>query len=355
MAYSGNETVTVSVHYCPRMILSSFRSGEGDLLLWDKTRKKAVRKRVQDTYTQPFWYYRDEKERAYIPKECFLDLAFPGITIAHLLEERESVPVFFHRLFPFLNTLSFVSWRYGLVHLDEEIRITFRRSSRSVHKENHHLGELYAAADENLYTALDYVDLKSAVLHSPPTRTFLLGDLPVVQMNPWYMRQYSYIQSSHRDIGYIALYPVTPHDCLVLYDGSTYRLEDSVLSEDDMDYINTMSSLQSVSFIYTEGFDLERFIYIRKVRTEKLMDFVQNEGNPSFPFADLSVLPAVRKNCRGGGRSKERPTLVEREDDDSYRFWWNDDDEEELAEYRQRCWKELEDAASAFITAGTEN
>ena len=81
--------------------------------------------------------------------------------------------------------------------------------------------------------------------------------------------------------------------------------------------------------------------------------FIYN--NPSFPFADLSVLTAVRKNRRGGGRSKERPTLVEREDDDSYRFWWNDDDEEELAEYRQRCWKELEDAASSFITAGTEN
>ena len=83
--------------------------------------------------------------------------------------------------------------------------------------------------------------------------------------------------------------------------------------------------------------------------------FIYNEGNPSFPFADLSVLPAVRKNRSGGGRSKERPTLVEREDDESYRFWWNDDDEKELAEYRQRCWKELEDAASTFITAGTEN
>ncbi len=173
-------------------------------------------------------------------------------------------------------------------------------------------------------------------------------------MNPWYMRELSFPLSSHRDIGYIALYPVTPHDCLILYDGSTYRLEDNVLSEDDMDYINTMSPLRSVSFIYTEGFDLEKFIYIRKVRTEKLMEFVQNEGSQSYPDADLSVLPALRKKGRAGGRSRKRPTLVGREDD-YFKFWWNDDDEEELMQHRQKCWRELEDAASAFITGGTEN
>ncbi len=165
----------------------------------------------------------------------------------------------------------------------------------------------------------------SAVLHAPSSSSFILSDYPVIQMNLWYIKQNCRLSSCHRDIGYMALYAITPSDCLVRYDGSTYKLTLTLPSEEDMDYINTMSTIQG----YTENFDLERYIYVRKLRLEKLYLYAERERSESYPSANLSVLHAYRRCNRRLSDSKPRPTYIECEPGLDYNTWWLGDDEEE--------------------------
>ena len=351
MYYFGKEPhKTARIHYCPEMVLSAFRAKDGSFLVWNKSDKKKVKGRMQDLSVHPFiWFSDDDEEEPYIPKECFLELAFPGIKLSHLLSEDNTVPTFFHRLFLFLNTLSSVEYRYPKIDWGD-CSVVFRRKEAAVTRDPSYLEELYTNADKNIDEAFEYVDLKSAVLHAPSSSSFILSDNPVIQMNPWYIKQNCRLESCHRDIGYMALYPITPSDCLVLYDGSTYRLTGNVLSEEDMDYINTMSSIQGVNFIYTENFDLEKYIYVRQLRTENLYLYAQRELSPSYPSAYLSVLPAYRRNNSRLSDSKHRPTYLDRESGVDYYLWWFDEDEEELKKDRQECWKKLEKEASKIYT-----
>ncbi len=326
MYYYGKEPhKTAHVRYCPEMVLSSFRAKDGSFLIWNKSGKKKVKGGLQDLCVHPFvWFNKDDEEKPCISKECFLESSFPSINLTYLLCEENTVPTFFQRLFLFLNTLSGVECRYPKTDWGD-CSVVFRRKNAAITKDSSYLAELYEKADRNLSEVIEYVCFRSAVLHAPSSSSFILSDYPVIQMNLLYIKQNCRLSSCHRDIGYMALYAITPSDCLVRYDGSTYKLTLTLPSEEDMDYINTMSTIQG----YTENFDLERYIYVRKLRLEKLYLYAERERSESYPSAYLSVLHAYRRCNRRLSDSKPRPTYIECEPGLDYNIWWLGDDEEE--------------------------
>lgn len=146
---------------------------------------------------------------------------------------------------------------------------------------------LFKLASENIYTI---ADLRIDVLIAPPECYFIIGEHPVIVLNPiLYEKKWVSSKESISSKGAIVLLPISDRKALILYDHEMYRLKrrngQILISDADIELLNYCQFLYSSNCIYTKFNFTQTFIEMNKNSKEfressKMITEVLKIANP---------------------------------------------------------------------------
>ena len=146
---------------------------------------------------------------------------------------------------------------------------------------------LFKMASESIYTI---ADLRIDVLTAAPESYFIIGEHPVIVLNPMlYERKWMSGKGSISAKGAIVLLPISDKKTLILYDHEMYRLKKRngqiVISDSDVELLNYCQFLLSSDCIYSKFPFNQKFIKMTEESKEfressKMMTDVFKIANP---------------------------------------------------------------------------
>ncbi len=157
-------------------------------------------------------------------------------------------------LFAELLSYELSASRYGMFRVKRDPRCVkegdYSRFLRKIGERK--ASEIINDISYSLIEGMYLMDFKTALLEAPDGFEFILGDNPVCILNPLgFVRQFPLY--AH---GTMFIMPYSPDRAFCLYDSSAYKLRKTddriVLSEDDVERINTYAASSGTSFVTTD-------------------------------------------------------------------------------------------------------
>ncbi|MDT4761848.1 DUF4238 domain-containing protein [Sphaerochaeta sp. PS] len=134
-------------------------------------------------------------------------------------------------------------------------------------------------------------DLHFVLIQAPRTQEFLMGEHPVILLNPYlFEKKYNGSKQALGQKGTVIIMPISPQKAVVLYDKSRYRiLKGSQISEDDVNKLNYCQFLKTKDCVYFSNFmDIEKlreftiksatFRHGKKLLQESLVEKKNSKG-----------------------------------------------------------------------------
>ena len=179
--------------------------------------------------------------------------------------------------------------------------------------------EITDALNQMIIYGIDILDMEAVLLKAPENSSFILGSVPVTQINPYFSEEEPDVLPGMQSFelwGAVLVLPLSPDSALCLYDPETYTPEEKdgvcVLTVKDMDMLNTAmlyNGGKEGGFIHTCGED-----YIDALMQDLDDDDFYRESffgdlPHEYPFeTELSVLK-VRKEAQKKIRERERSVI----------------------------------------------
>ncbi len=258
-------------HYVPKFLLRQFselQSKKGIHLLNLKTNKIFLNSSLKGQCQKEYFYGKDQKlENRFMELEAISSQIIYRIsknpTDIQSLSTEEKYKLFEFMVLQFQRT-------QGAVNQTNEMFDTLLNNIFDLEKEHAENREKFGIKNTlhfNLKLAteiLPYVfDLKIAILESKDTE-FILSDNPLFTINP-FLKHKNWHGSGLGIgcVGVILVLPITPFQCLILYDSDIYRLNKEYLhqiTKTDADRINNHSIYYAAENIYFYSEDTGKYI-----------------------------------------------------------------------------------------------